>query len=74
MIQTRRRFLVCAGLAAAVGAGIARRKPAAAARHRLAPPEERAYGLIEDIDDRQLGEYLALVTAPPASSYRARPG
>jgi hypothetical protein len=74
MIQTRRRFLMCAGLAAAVGAGIARREPAAAARHRLAPPEERAYGLIEDIDDRQLGEYLALGTAPPASSYRARPG
>lgn len=75
MIQTRRRFLVCAGLAVAAGSAIAARRAAVAtSRHRLMPPHQRTYGLIEDIDDRQFGEFLAHHAAPEASSYRAPPG
>jgi len=75
MNQSRRRFLVCAGLAVAAGGVIgAPRTPFAAFRHRLVPPHERAYGLIEYIDDRQLREFLACNAVPDASSYRAQPG
>jgi len=74
MIQSRRRFLVCAGLAVAGGTLSRRSAPRRARRHPV-PPHERAYGLIEDIDDRQLGEFVAGTAAVPGDpSYRARPG
>lgn len=59
MIQSRRRFLVCVGIAVAGGATISDRGEVAGVRRRLEHPHDRAYGLIEDIDDRQLGEFLA---------------
>jgi hypothetical protein len=77
MIQSRRRFLVCAGLAvAAAGAVVGRGAQVSASRRRLGLPHERAYGLIEDIGDRQLGEFVAHSAPPeaPPANCRAQPG
>ena len=78
MILSRRRFLACACLGVAAGvAFVSHREPVGALRRRRGAPHERAYGLIEDIDDRQLREFLADTTASPgpaASNFRARPG
>jgi len=65
--MTRARFLLCAAIAiAAGGAAWAPAGQRGAHRPRIVPPHERAYGLIEAIGDRQLGEFVARNAATPA--------
>jgi len=78
MIESRRRFLACSGIAVAaiaLAGAVIPRPDLANTRRRIRQPHDRAYGFVEDIDDRQLGEFLARAESPsePASSCE-RPG
>ena len=79
MIPSRRRLLLGVALAAALfGARLSRgaAHPAAhpAARRRDPRRDERSYGLIEDIDERQLQEFVAQAPGAEGPNCRARPG
>jgi hypothetical protein len=74
MISSRRRWLLCAALAAAtLGVDFPTRAEPAASRRRNPHPGERSYGLIEDLEDRQQREFLARNAPPHAPNCRVRP-
>lgn len=75
MIPSRRRLLLGVALATALlGARLSRRAGSALGRRHDLRRNERPYGLIEDIDERQLREFVAQAPGAEAPNCRARPG